>query len=244
MPKLGDSQMHHVVYQLFRRSCSNGTYPSIRARIAPIRKVDHRSVLAYRAKAGGLAQTKLSSSDSACKTSGGPYIPIIATSHPNSTLLSGLARSYPRRYCAIQVCMDLERISGLLRTLSPRQEKVVRLYFGLGCERPHSAGEMAQEFGVSSHVISGILGGAKRRLAQVGLTPTQLKEAARCEAELRQPILSQVFAGSQEKVQRSQFQILTLRCGLRGETVRISTSCETKAGRLQPWTELVHATLS
>jgi hypothetical protein len=58
---------------------------------------------------------------------------------------------------------------------------------------------MAQEFGVSSHVISGILGGAKRRLARVGLTPTQLKEAARCEAELRQPILSQVFAGSKKK---------------------------------------------
>ena len=94
--------------------------------------------------------------------------------------------------------MDLDRISGLLRTLTPRQEKVVRLYFGLGCE-PHSASEMAQEFGVSSHVISGILGGAKRRLALVGLTPTQLKEAARCEAELRQPILSQLFAGSKKK---------------------------------------------
>src|ERR1035438_8704195 len=108
-------------------------------------------------------------------------------------------RRYPRRYSAIQVCMDAERISGLLRTLSPRQEKVVRLYFGLGCERPHSADEMAQEFGVSSHVINGILGGAKRRLALVGLTPAQLKEAARCEAELRQPILSQVIAGSKKK---------------------------------------------
>ena len=90
------------------------------------------------------------------------------------------------------------RLSGLLRSLSPRQEKVVRLYFGLGCE-PQSASEMAQEFGVSSHVISGILGGAKRRLAQVGLTPTRLKEAARYEAELRQPMLSRVFAGSKKK---------------------------------------------
>ena len=102
--------------------------------------------------------------------------------------------------------MDQERISGLLRTLSPRQEKVVRLYFGLGCERPHSAGEIAKEFGISSHVISGILGGAKRRLALVGLTPTHLKEAAKCEAELRQPILSQVFAGSRKKCSVRNFR--------------------------------------
>lgn len=95
--------------------------------------------------------------------------------------------------------MDLERISGLLRSLSPLQEKVVRLYFGLGCERPHSAVEMALEFGISSQVISGILGGAKRKLALVGLTPTHLKEAARCEAELRRPIPSQVLAGSRKK---------------------------------------------
>jgi RNA polymerase primary sigma factor len=65
--------------------------------------------------------------------------------------------------------MDPERISGLLRSLRPLQEKVVRLYFGLGCERPHSPGEMAQEFGVFSYVISGILGAATKRLALVGL---------------------------------------------------------------------------
>jgi hypothetical protein len=35
--------------------------------------------------------------------------------------------------------MELPRISGLLRKLSPRQEKVVRLFFRLGCQRPHSA---------------------------------------------------------------------------------------------------------
>jgi len=35
--------------------------------------------------------------------------------------------------------MDLQDVSGRLRKLSPQQEKVIRLYFGLGCERPHSA---------------------------------------------------------------------------------------------------------
>ena len=81
--------------------------------------------------------------------------------------------------------MDLEDVSERLRKLSPQQEKVIRLYFGLGCERPHSAREMAQEFGVSAQVIAGILGAAQRRLAREGLTSSHLREAARCEAELR-----------------------------------------------------------
>jgi len=80
--------------------------------------------------------------------------------------------------------MDLQGISGRLRKLSPQQEKVIRLFFGLGCE-PHSAREIAQEFGVSAQVIAGILGAAQRRLAQEGLTSSHLREAARCEAELR-----------------------------------------------------------
>jgi DNA-directed RNA polymerase sigma subunit (sigma70/sigma32) len=46
--------------------------------------------------------------------------------------------------------MDLNRISELLRRLHPRQEKVLRLYLGLGCQRPHSAVEIAQQFGVSA----------------------------------------------------------------------------------------------
>jgi DNA-directed RNA polymerase sigma subunit (sigma70/sigma32) len=44
------------------------------------------------------------------------------------------------------------------------QEKVLRLYFGLGCERTRTAGEMAEEFGVSAQVIGGILGAGQRRL--------------------------------------------------------------------------------
>jgi DNA-directed RNA polymerase sigma subunit (sigma70/sigma32) len=74
--------------------------------------------------------------------------------------------------------MDLQRISGLLRKLSPRQEKVIRLYFGLGCQQSHSAREVAHEFGVSAQVIAGVLGAAQRRLAQDGLTFSQLREAA------------------------------------------------------------------
>jgi len=71
--------------------------------------------------------------------------------------------------------------------LQPRQEKVIRLYFGLGCQRPHSALEIAEAFEVSSQVIAGILGAAESRLARLGLTPIQMRAAARREAELHPP---------------------------------------------------------
>jgi DNA-directed RNA polymerase sigma subunit (sigma70/sigma32) len=79
--------------------------------------------------------------------------------------------------------VDMNRISELLRGLRPRQEKVLRLYFGLGCERSHSAPEMAEEFGVSAQVIAGIIGAAQRRLAEEGLTASDLREAARHASE-------------------------------------------------------------
>src|ERR1700680_1300827 len=66
--------------------------------------------------------------------------------------------------------VDMERISQRLRGLAPIQEKVLRLYFRLGCERTHTAREMAEEFGVSAQVIAGILGAAQRRLAAEGLS--------------------------------------------------------------------------
>jgi hypothetical protein len=67
--------------------------------------------------------------------------------------------------------------------LQPRQEKVIRLYFGLGCQRPHSALEIAEAFEVSSQVIAGILGAAERRLARLGLTAIEMRVAARRESE-------------------------------------------------------------
>jgi len=77
-----------------------------------------------------------------------------------------------------EMVADCNRVSSRLRSLTPLQEKVLRLYFGLGCRRSHSASEIAAEFRVSPHVIAGILGGAQRKLAKVGLTPAMLREAA------------------------------------------------------------------
>ena len=74
---------------------------------------------------------------------------------------------------------DFQRLSKILRRLTPRQEKVVRLHFGLGCKRPHSVGEMAAEFGVSTALITAILAAATKRLVKSGVTMGDLKEAAR-----------------------------------------------------------------
>ena len=81
----------------------------------------------------------------------------------------------------LRMAIDRIRLASLLKTLNPRQEKVVRLYFGLGCLRSHSASEIAREFHVSPQVIGGVLGGAERKLAQAGLTRSELREAAREE---------------------------------------------------------------
>jgi RNA polymerase primary sigma factor len=72
---------------------------------------------------------------------------------------------------------DARRLAEELRGLEPMQEKVVRLRYGLGCERAHSASEIARAFRVSREVITGILDAAQARLARVGLTPGQLRAA-------------------------------------------------------------------
>ena len=41
----------------------------------------------------------------------------------------------------------------ILRTLSPREEKVIRLRFGIGCEREHTLEEIGQEFDVTREWI-------------------------------------------------------------------------------------------
>ena len=74
--------------------------------------------------------------------------------------------------------LDAGRLSTLLRGLKPLQEKVVRLRYGLGCQRAHSVTEIAQALEVSGMVIAGILDEAHERLAEVGLTARQLRVAS------------------------------------------------------------------
>jgi RNA polymerase primary sigma factor len=53
---------------------------------------------------------------------------------------------------------------GIPETLSPREEKVIRLRFGIGCEREHTLEEIGQEFEVTRERIRQIEAKALRQL--------------------------------------------------------------------------------
>src|SRR6266849_10786179 len=57
-----------------------------------------------------------------------------------------------------------DETAGILKTLSPREEKVIRLRFGIGCEREHTLGEIGQEFNVTRERIRQIEAKALRHL--------------------------------------------------------------------------------
>src|SRR6202165_3235666 len=57
-----------------------------------------------------------------------------------------------------------EETAGILKPLSPREEKVIRLRFGIGCEREHTLEEIGQEFDVTRERIRQIEAKALRQL--------------------------------------------------------------------------------
>ena len=52
----------------------------------------------------------------------------------------------------------------ILKTLSPKEEKVIRMRFGIGCEREHTLEEIGQEFDVTRERIRQIEAKALRQL--------------------------------------------------------------------------------
>src|SRR5665213_3339862 len=57
-----------------------------------------------------------------------------------------------------------DETAGILKTLSPKEEKVIRLRFGIGCEREHTLEEIGQEFDVTRERIRQIETKALRQL--------------------------------------------------------------------------------
>jgi len=57
-----------------------------------------------------------------------------------------------------------EETAGVLKTLSPKEEKVVRMRFGIGCDREHTLEEIGQEFAVTRERIRQIEAKALRAL--------------------------------------------------------------------------------
>ena len=57
-----------------------------------------------------------------------------------------------------------DETANILKTLSPKEEKVIRLRFGIGCEREHTLEEIGQEFDVTRERIRQIEAKALRQL--------------------------------------------------------------------------------
>ncbi len=57
-----------------------------------------------------------------------------------------------------------DETANVLKTLSPKEEKVIRLRFGIGCEREHTLEEIGQEFAVTRERIRQIEAKALRQL--------------------------------------------------------------------------------
>jgi len=54
----------------------------------------------------------------------------------------------------------------------------VRLRYGIGCQRAHSAAEIAAEFRVGVELVEAILEVAEQRLSEQGVNRDQLQQAA------------------------------------------------------------------
>jgi len=81
----------------------------------------------------------------------------------------------------------LEVVANALKVvLTPRQEKVLRLSFGLGCARGHSVQEIASEFDASKERIYRVRRQALEVLRKFGIGPESLKLAVDLEVRLRQ----------------------------------------------------------
>jgi RNA polymerase primary sigma factor len=57
-----------------------------------------------------------------------------------------------------------DEMANILKMLSPKQERVIRLRFGIGCEREHTLGEIGQEFDLTRERIRQIEAQALRKL--------------------------------------------------------------------------------
>lgn len=78
---------------------------------------------------------------------------------------------------------------GIARFLSPKEEKVLRLLLGWGCEREHTPIEIADEFGVSRQTIYRTRKRARLRIEQIGLDELTIRRVVTLAQETRKNAL-------------------------------------------------------
>lgn len=89
-----------------------------------------------------------------------------------TNVVAGQAQKAP-----VNLEYDPEQLSVVLRTLSPKQEKLIRLRYGIGCEREHWPGEIAEHYKVSARTVNVGLRDARTNLRSFGLGPRDLARA-------------------------------------------------------------------
>ncbi|MGH9652768.1 MAG: sigma-70 family RNA polymerase sigma factor, partial [Bryobacteraceae bacterium] len=57
-----------------------------------------------------------------------------------------------------------EQTTDALKTLSPAEEKAIRMRFGIGCDREYTLEQIAREFGVSRERVRQIESNGMRKL--------------------------------------------------------------------------------
>ncbi len=72
-----------------------------------------------------------------------------------------------------------DETANILKTLSPKEEKVIRLRFGIGCEREHTLEEIGQEFDVTRERIRQIEAKASAPVAFTRAGPPPARSAGR-----------------------------------------------------------------
>jgi hypothetical protein len=70
----------------------------------------------------------------------------------------------------------VEKAAALVKILSSEEETVLRMFFGWGCEREHSAVEVAQEFEVSRSVIYRLRKRALNRMGSIGVDKEMIRQ--------------------------------------------------------------------
>ena len=74
-----------------------------------------------------------------------------------------------------------EQLSEIIATLTDREQKIIRLRFGIGGGRPHTLEEVGNEFEVTRERIRQIEAKALSKVSELSVEPSSTKRISRLE---------------------------------------------------------------